>query len=264
MGYGMAHILRATKFIATVLTMFAAAHAGAALTAPSKAVLETARRLTIEGDDSKAKAELAKVPRAQLVSALREGLNEGGDWSTYALNAAVALDVRELAPDLATRLETSDDYKLFFAVERLAPVDARKNLTAVFLKKLDASSASVKVSILTTLAKWKEPLSAERFAKLLGDDSFQVRIALARHFAIARTELPASEQMARFEKIFAAQPYQVRLDGVMTFEALPSADQAKLKAVIGPKFRSACEKETKTPVREECSKLLKRVAKGGV
>ena len=246
--------------VVVALVTMAAGPAHAIISPMALPILEKARLLTVEGESEKTKSELEQTPRPQLISALKEGLADPA-WRTVSLNAATALSMNELLPSIKKSLESSSDWTVYAAVEKLAKTDERASLVPILKKHLSSGSAPEKVAILSTLGKWKEPVTSQEFDKLLKDESFQVRIALARSFASSRSALALKDQTTRFDQLFSSDPYQVRLDAMFSFESMPKEDQAQLKAVIGTKFKKACEKEKKPLVLDECHKILAALPK---
>jgi hypothetical protein len=177
----------AFTFMFTItFTLFAASAARAALTSASRDVLETASHLGTEGEASRIRKELEALPRAKVIAAVREGLNEGAPFSIVAARTANALHLTEVSVDLEKAFAKNDDWNTALALAAVASESQKSNLAVTWQSKLPTYDSPTRIAILQTLAEWGYGLSSEKYDQLLNDESAQVRIATVRNFAVQR------------------------------------------------------------------------------
>jgi hypothetical protein len=244
-------------FLFALVAMTAPVVAHAAITPASREVLEIASELGTEGEGPRIRKELEALPRAKVVAAVREGLNEGAPFSLVAARTANVLHLTEVSGDLEKAFAKNDDWTLALALASVADEAQKSRLAMQWQGKLASFESPTRIAILQMLAEWQHPLQTKQFDQSLNDESSQVRLATVRNFVLTREKLSTAEQIARYKKAFAMKPYQVRLSAMVDYNALSKAERAKLSKAIDEKFKSACKVEDKPLVKTECEKVLK-------
>jgi hypothetical protein len=227
------------------------------ISATSHAILEIVKNLGTEGESKNISQALQKFSHPQLVTALREGLRTGGDWSTIAARAANLLSVKDVLPDLEAAFEkNSDDWQVVVAIGALANDQQKKSMGETWAKQLRTFSNPTKVAVIEMLGRWSQPLPEAIFDSGIADKSLEVRRTVVTNFIITRNLFTTDQQIARFRKAFAMDPYQVRLDAMVAFQSLSIHDRAKLANAVDAKFLAQCKAETFEDVKTECQKIL--------
>jgi hypothetical protein len=233
----------------------------AEISAPSRQVLEVASQLGTEGEGARVRKELEALPRAKVITAVREGLTEGEPYAGVAARAANALHLTEVEPDLEKAFAKNSDWNFALALASVASESKRSHLANEWQSKLTSFESPTRIAVLQTLAQWHQPLQDAMFDRMLNDASFQVRIAAVRNFAMTKDKLQTPEQISRYKKAFAMKPYKVRLAAMADFNSLSKSERARLANAIDDSFKASCKAETKTDVKTECEKMMKGAKK---
>jgi hypothetical protein len=239
----------------SVLT--ASIDASATLTPSSRAILDEAMQADAGGErgSDEALAKLKKRPRAEVLSAFRDGLTHGGPWTSIAARGARALDAKELIPDLVKAAQKTDDWPLLASLEQLSRgASDRPAVEALFAKKMETASSASKIVMLEAFSSPKAQLPSSIFDSLLVDKNLGVRRALVSHFLANREAYPVEEQVRRFKLAFKMKPYQGRLEALIYFGALPSEQRRSIASAFDP---SLCVKESNADVKSACDQVAK-------
>jgi hypothetical protein len=219
-----------------------------------KAWLKYALRLTGESDYVRAASirELKKIK--SLKSDLREGLQ--GDQRALALDAIVALQLKEMLPELVQASATDRDGFVHLALYTLSDAESRPKLTSLFIDRLKATGerkmpAGAKLAALDMLALWQAPLPVQDLMWLLRDDSHEVRIAT---LSFARSFLMKGKQRDYqwiVERALQSNPYQLRVRALYVASELPE----NLRGSLESKIREL-QTDSRAEVRETHAKLF--------
>jgi len=228
----------------------------AALSPSSRAILDEAAASV--GQEKAARDSLAalkKHPRAEVVKALRDGLQNGGPWIIVAARGAQAVDAKDMIPDLLKAAETSDAWQLLLALEQLSRgTPERPKVEAFFEKKMATASNPAKIVMIDGFADGKSQLPSPLFDSLLIDNDPGVRHAVVRQFLANRESYPTAEQVRRFKLSFEAKPFQARLEAFELYAAIPKKERRSIASAFDPNL---CAKETNSEVKVECEKIAK-------
>lgn len=237
--------------------LLAIPRAEAALSTASRAFLDRASQLDVEGQGRSARVDLEKTPRAQVVTAVREGLGSEAPYPLLAAKAAAALRVTEAVPDLEAAFVKTGDWQIALAVGALASEAQKKTYGSQWASLLDKFESPTRVTIIETLSHWGLPLTKEQFERALRDDSDGVRQAAVHSFIRTREKLSLADQADRYRKAFAVKPYQARLSAMDSYLDLNPKDRAALASAVDAKLKSACKVEQKPDVKTACEAILK-------
>lgn len=250
-----------------VKTMFFAAvfSVGLSLTPPaSHAALTPATRVILdkaaEAGDQQAEslaalAELKKQPRADVLKAFRDGLSEGAPWTIVVSRAAVALDAKELLPEMLKAAEKDETWQLMSALERLSRGHVKRGaVEALFAKKLRTAPGSAKIVMIDAFTNGDSRLPNESFDLLINDRSPGVRQAVIRQFLATRDSYATEEQVRRFKLSFTVKPYQARLEAFETYASIPKAKRRSIASAFDP---SMCATESNKTVKSVCDSIAK-------
>ena len=236
--------------------------------APSSAPVEhqnwytLAERLTSgENQIQESAAQLRKVPREELVKAVLSWLKvEDSDVQSVAFNTIVALEMKELKPELIKNASRSTSWRLFHALNSIATDADKPAVTSIYEKRLQrALPAATSMAIIDGMSANKTPLTALLFRKLQLSESYEVRASAVHNFMVTRTSLAPNEQIERMKSSLVLRPYQVRLEAFKYFQSLPSSDQVALAPAISA---DACAHEQNSEVKVVCSQVIELKSKG--
>ncbi|MES2963127.1 MAG: hypothetical protein V4760_04495, partial [Bdellovibrionota bacterium] len=137
--------------------------AGATLSPSSRAILDEA--VLVDGGERESKASLERLkkkPRAEVLTALRDGLTHGGPWVSISAKTARALDAKELVPELLKVAQTNEDWQLLASLENLSrETPERAAVESLFAKKISSASAPSKIVMLEAFSSAKAQLPSE-------------------------------------------------------------------------------------------------------
>ncbi len=219
-----------------------------------KAWLKYALRLTGESDYVRT-ASLRELKKLKsLKSDLREGLQ--GDHRALALDAIVALQLKEMLPELVQASASDRDGFVHLALYTLSDAESRPKLTTLFIDRLKATGekkmpAGAKLAALDMLALWQAPLSVQDLIWLLRDDSHEVRLAA---LSFARSFLMKGKQRDYqwiVERALQSNPYQLRVRALYVASELPE----NLRGSLESRLREM-QNDSRPEVRETYAKLF--------
>jgi HEAT repeat protein len=236
----------------------------------TRAVLALLPKLKTETAREEALQQLKKMPRPKLVEIFRKLLRDGedrkiGEEIEDLMSAISILKMVELFPEVLSLAQHQSSWPVFNTLGNLATTDAQQSQVNVLLlsrlsaKKNRLDSAS-RHAIVTGLTIRKVALSSALFDRLMEDESSAVRDSAILQFLVSRDQLKNSEQVRRFKKAFAADPYQVRLDAYIGFSHLEKAEKKKLSKAFDEKH---CLLEKQPRVKEACDAIVHDSARSG-
>jgi hypothetical protein len=227
-----------------------------ALSPQTRAILdEAADSVGQEAEPRAALETLKKRPRAEVLSALRAGLEHGGPWVVVAARASQALDAKEMLPDLLKAAGTRDEWQLLAALEQLSrETKDRAAVEALFTKKLTSAPAPAKIIMIDSFSNGQTQLPASLFDTLVSDQNLGVRRAVVRQFLASRESYSSPEQARRFKLAFTMKPYQVRLEAFEIYASLPTVQRRTIASAFDP---GLCGKEKNAEVKAACEKVAK-------
>ncbi|MEK7358226.1 MAG: SseB family protein [Bdellovibrionota bacterium] len=248
-----------SRFVALLLStllLVAPAFSTAALSPASRAILDEAAESVDQEKESLAALEaLKKRPRSEVLKALRDGIANGQPWIIVSARAALALEAKELLPDLMKAAEKEDAWQVFSAIEQLSRDSSeRPAVEALFTRKLAKAPSSSKVAILDAFSNGKTQLPKSSFDALIKDESLGVRRAVVRQFLASREAYSNDEQIRRFKLAFTMKPYQARLDALLMYGAIPAAKRRSIASAFDP---GLCAKEANASVKSACETIAK-------
>ncbi len=202
-----------------------------------------------------AAAQLQKLPRPELVTAVRNWLHSyEGDVQSVGFSAVIALELRELKAELIRNAAVSDAWRLYHALNSISVDSDRTTITAVYIRRLAAPiPAAAAMAIIDGLTGYKTALPPVLFRKLQKSASYQVRETAVQNFMVTRTALSQGEQVERMRSSLLIKPYEVRLSAYKYFQTLPENDRKLLAPALSS---DACRRETNDQVKAVCAQLV--------
>lgn len=230
-----------------------------------------------EQEADQALDRLKVIPRAEVISVLREDLTASSDIPPGTLKAIVALEAIELLPEFKVLSLKTEDWGIFVTITRLLRTNLNKSseqnknprdlknykaeFSGIFLNRLDKLlSVPAKAAVLDGLQMMGKPITSQLFKTLTNDQNLEVRIAAVRQFLATRTMLSTQEQLARWTTALEIRPFQARLLAMEEFVRLPENDRQQMKSA----FHSAqCANEKESEVKAACLEVGKSLKRGG-
>lgn len=234
-------------------------------------VFADGERLNVETASDEALQRLKARPRVDVIAAVKPHLASGraGARLDVALDIIGALDLRELKPDVISLAKTTDSWRVLVTANRWLGKDNAENekeIERVYLTRLSRElernpreHAVIKIALLDGLSLTKSMISTSDYAKLLEDQSFDVRRAAVANFLMVREKYQPDEQLERFRRSFKAKPYQVRLAAMNAFADLSVDIRKALRKAVDDEFNKLCKNERNSLVKEACGRLLKEM-----
>ena len=249
-------------FMILIVASFASSFAQTAPGVEHREWYTLAERLTSgENQIQDSAAQLRKVPREELVKAVSSWLKVAdGDVQSVAFNTIVALEMKELKPELIKNATRSTSWRLFHALNSIVTDADKTTIAAIYEKRLQgALPAATSMAIIDGMSASKTPLTALLFRKLQRSESYEVRASAVHNFMVTRPSLAQNEQIERMKSSLALKPYQVRLEVYKYYQSLPSSDQVALASAVSA---DACAHEPNTEVKAACSQVTELKSKG--
>jgi hypothetical protein len=226
-------------------------------------ILSNAQELSASDEERQAALQkLRSYPRANVVEALRSGMRSSEVQLPAIVRAAIALELRELLPDLRARLATKDpSWVIVAGVTALAKDEKdpkeRAALAKIYKDRLEEAGtpSAAKLALLDGLSELREPISSDAYLDFLADKSNSIVESAVHHFVITRSMMPKDEQIKRFKLAFRVRPTLARLEAFEAFGAMKPED----KKLLRPAFTNdTCEIQKDRTAKEFCE----RVARG--
>jgi hypothetical protein len=205
-----------------------------------------------------AATRLKNYPRAALVTQLRAWL-KAPEASNLRQPAALIIEtvhLHELQPELSKIAETTTDWHLFLALQKVSGPGDNAALSQLYLKRLNENLPDVtRLTILDGLSEFETVLPRPVFDSLLVSENFRLREAAVVTFLNAHKKYSVSEQADRFRQAFALRPYQVRLKAMKFFAHLPVSEKTALRAALIRGPVTECEQEENLEVKTICRSI---------
>ncbi len=208
-----------------------------------------------ERETNRALERLQQIPRAKILVVLRDELKSSPSVAPSVLRAVVAIQARELFPELKTLVEKNDSWQGFARVHQVFAEEAdekiRGPLTDVFVARLSQVPAASQVAILEALRGWKYALSLSQYRELLESSSFDVQLTAFSQFSDVRVSLPSSVQQEIIRLAASSEIDELRLLAYKVLLTLPAREK---KSIAKGWAASRCPAEENGKIKELCLK----------